>query len=252
MAPSLPLFLILLFTGLPGADNVSTVFTVSMKSLQEGDSGYYWCAAEIGGAGTVDDRAYLYLTVTAGTLELWVDYQDMTGVQGGNVSVQCHYRNHGSMKKWCRSGGSCEAGNSGNARISDNSRGKVFTVTVSGLKMQDAGWYWCAAGGLQIPVHITVTLPTTTVTTTTESSNSLQKTAMTVSTSTSATTSITVTQTSPTVEQSTAENWDCCGLPDMHHDSHQEDMAHLQGESKRGLRRVTMECYIAFMEVGLP
>ncbi|XP_036374249.1 polymeric immunoglobulin receptor-like [Megalops cyprinoides] len=144
-------------------DPAHQVFTVSMTNLQEGDSGYYWCAVEIGGAGTVDDSASMYLSVTAGTPGLWVDQQEVTGVEGGSVRVQCHYSNRGDMKKWCRSGSSCVAGNSGNVRISDD-----FTVTVSGLKMQDTGWYWCAAGDLQIPVHITVTQPATAVTTSKE------------------------------------------------------------------------------------
>ncbi|TWW78624.1 hypothetical protein D4764_11G0007450 [Takifugu flavidus] len=32
----------------------------------------------------------------------------------------------------------------------------VFTVTMSGLKMEDSGWYWCSRGDLQMPVQIIV------------------------------------------------------------------------------------------------
>ncbi|XP_036374260.1 polymeric immunoglobulin receptor-like [Megalops cyprinoides] len=148
-------------------DPAHQVFTVSMKNLQKRDSGYYWCAVEIGGTETLDDFACLHLTVTAGTPGLWVDQQEVTGVEGGSVRVQCRYSNRGdTKKKWCRSRGSCVAGNSGNVKISDDRLNKVFTVTVRRLERKDTGWYWCAAGDLQIPVHITVTQPTTTVTTT--------------------------------------------------------------------------------------
>ncbi|XP_036374271.1 polymeric immunoglobulin receptor-like [Megalops cyprinoides] len=148
-------------------DPAHQVFTVSMKSLQEGDSEYYWCAIEIGGTETLDDFACLHLTVTAGTPGLWVDQQEVTGVEGGSVRVQCRYSNRGDTKKWCRSWGSCVAGNSGNVRISDDRLNNVFTVTVRRLERKDTGWYWCAAGDLQIPVHITVTQPATAVTTST-------------------------------------------------------------------------------------
>ncbi|TWW54923.1 hypothetical protein D4764_0190400 [Takifugu flavidus] len=33
---------------------------------------------------------------------------------------------------------------------------RVFTVTMSGLKMEDSGWYWCSRGDLQMPVQIIV------------------------------------------------------------------------------------------------
>uniref|UniRef100_A0A3B4CK54 Ig-like domain-containing protein n=1 Tax=Pygocentrus nattereri TaxID=42514 RepID=A0A3B4CK54_PYGNA len=48
------------------------MFTVELKSLQDSDSGHYWCAVEIGGRGTPDDKDYLYLTVSAGKKSLCV------------------------------------------------------------------------------------------------------------------------------------------------------------------------------------
>uniref|UniRef100_A0A3B5KGZ4 Immunoglobulin domain-containing protein n=1 Tax=Takifugu rubripes TaxID=31033 RepID=A0A3B5KGZ4_TAKRU len=33
---------------------------------------------------------------------------------------------------------------------------QIFTVTMSGLKMEDSGWYWCSRGDLQMPVQIIV------------------------------------------------------------------------------------------------
>ncbi|XP_061086570.1 polymeric immunoglobulin receptor-like [Conger conger] len=123
-----------------------------MTKLQMKDSGYYWCAVEIQGAR--DKGAYLYLSVTA----------------GGHVSVLCHYNEPSSMKKWCRIGGSCvevNPGKSGRSEMKDDRSKKVFTVTVRELNTEDTGWYWCAAGELQIPVHLTVTQKTTMTTVTT-------------------------------------------------------------------------------------
>ncbi|XP_064189862.1 CMRF35-like molecule 8 isoform X2 [Anguilla rostrata] len=149
------------------------VFTVTMAKLNTEDSGYYWCAVEIGDHLTVDERKYLYLSVTAGTPGLWVDQQEVTGVEGGHVSVQCHYDEPSSMKKLCRAEGSCVEVNSGRLDIKDNRSKKVFIVTMRELNREDAGWYWCAAGELQIPVHITVTRKTTTTTVTTALCTSL-------------------------------------------------------------------------------
>ncbi|XP_061086571.1 polymeric immunoglobulin receptor-like [Conger conger] len=149
-------------------DPTHHVFTVTMRKLQMMDSGSYWCAVEIQRAG--DKGAYLYLSVTAGTPGLWVKQQEVAGVEGGHVSVLCHYNEPRRMKMWCRIGGSCvpvNSGKSGRSELKDDRSKKVFTVTVRELNMEDTGWYWCAAGKLQIPVHLTVTQKTTTATVTT-------------------------------------------------------------------------------------
>ncbi|XP_061086572.1 uncharacterized protein LOC133121425 [Conger conger] len=154
-------------------DPTHHVFTVTMRKLQMKDSGHYWCAVEIQGAR--DKKAYLYLSVTAGPPGLWVEQQEVAGVEGGHVSVPCHYNEPRSMKMWCRIGGSCvevNPGKSGRSEIKDDRSKKVFTVTVRELNMEDTGWYWCIAGELQIPVHLTVTQKTTTATVTTSATSS--------------------------------------------------------------------------------
>uniref|UniRef100_A0A3B4EPC3 Ig-like domain-containing protein n=1 Tax=Pygocentrus nattereri TaxID=42514 RepID=A0A3B4EPC3_PYGNA len=46
------------------------MFTVELKSLQDSDSGHYWCCAvEITGTGS-DDGDYVYLTVSSGKTSL--------------------------------------------------------------------------------------------------------------------------------------------------------------------------------------
>ncbi|XP_055758356.1 CMRF35-like molecule 1 isoform X2 [Salvelinus fontinalis] len=99
----------------------------------------------------------------------------MTGVVGGSVTVLCYYSSYGGSGRWCRMGGSCVAVGSSGAfegtvvklEQRKTTNGYVLTVTMSGLMMENTGWYWCEKGKLQMPVHITVNQPTTTQSTTT-------------------------------------------------------------------------------------
>ncbi|KAM9439735.1 polymeric immunoglobulin receptor-like isoform 2-T2 [Clarias gariepinus] len=134
------------------------MFTVEINSVS--DYGWYWCAIEIGGIWDPDDRNYLYLTVSKDP-DLSVVKSSVKGEEGGSVTVQClysaAYRN--TQKYWCRfKDRSCEtvgmASQDLEVDISDN--GSSFSVEIRGLKKSDAGWYWCGAGDLQVPVHIRV------------------------------------------------------------------------------------------------
>nr|XP_046213821.1 polymeric immunoglobulin receptor-like isoform X3 [Oncorhynchus gorbuscha] len=146
------------------------VFTVTMTSLSPSDSDYYWCIVER--KKEADDGVRLQISVTPGTPELYVDQQELTGVVGGSVTVLCYYSSQRSSGRWCRMGGSCVAVGHSRALdgtfvklVQDQSRttnGYVLMVTMSGLMMENTGWYWCEKGNLQMPVHITVNQPTTT------------------------------------------------------------------------------------------
>ncbi|XP_031679696.1 polymeric immunoglobulin receptor-like isoform X1 [Oncorhynchus kisutch] len=144
------------------------IFTVTMTDLVSRDYGNYRCVVEING-GTDFMIQRFYLSVTPGTPELYVEQQEVTGVEGGSITVCCYYSNSGDMK-WCRMGGDCVSGNSGTLngtsvtlmRTSDANNRKVLTVTMSGLKMENTDWYWCRVGELEMPVHITVSQQTAT------------------------------------------------------------------------------------------
>ena len=110
---------------------------------------------------------WVFILWSSGTPRLWVEQQEVAGVEGDHVSVGCHYNYPSSVKKWCRIQGSCvevNSAESGRSQIKDDRSKYIFTVTVRELNREDTGWYWCAAGELQIPVHITVTQRTTTTT----------------------------------------------------------------------------------------
>ncbi|MBN3294820.1 CLM6 protein, partial [Amia calva] len=138
-----------------------------MWRLETGDSGWYWCAVEIKGYETPDDRVYLYLTVTEDAGVPYVVNPTVTGQIGGEVSVQCRYGNpyRSRQKQWCRSGdwSSCQKAGSpgtaghGSVLITDHTAEGLFSVTVSGLRPEDQGWYWCDISDQQLPVYLKVT-----------------------------------------------------------------------------------------------
>ncbi|KAK7124347.1 hypothetical protein R3I94_018652 [Phoxinus phoxinus] len=138
------------------------VTTMTMTNLRSRDSNRYWCAVTKPGSNV---RTSLDLTVTEGTPDLSVASNRVSGEEGGNVTVQCLYSDKllDEEKKWCRSGDlrSCqtaqdlEPSRGAALQINDTNDG-VYTVTLTGLKKTDAGWFWCMAGEVQAPVHINV------------------------------------------------------------------------------------------------
>ncbi|XP_066512685.1 polymeric immunoglobulin receptor-like, partial [Hoplias malabaricus] len=132
------------------------MFTVELNSLQDSDSGGYWCAVEIKGGS--DDGDYLYLTVSADPAVSVINSR-VSGQEGGSVSVQCLYRTDykNKQKQWCRfRDWRCLTSQNSAVQISDDGRGAV-SVEMSGLKKSDAGWYWFSAEDVGVTVHLTVT-----------------------------------------------------------------------------------------------
>ncbi|XP_039857936.1 polymeric immunoglobulin receptor-like isoform X2 [Simochromis diagramma] len=147
-------------------DKKEQIFTVTINHLTNQNT-HYWCGLK---NTALDNGVYFQLLVTNGTPSLYVDHQRITGYIGENITIRCHHSNSGEMK-WCRLGRNCVTGSSGSidgttvtAHISEPN---VFTVTMSGLRTKDSGWYWCAEGDIQIPVYLNVTENTTTTPTTT-------------------------------------------------------------------------------------
>ncbi|XP_072524460.1 polymeric immunoglobulin receptor-like [Salminus brasiliensis] len=137
------------------------MFTVELNSLQDSDSGYYWCAVEIGDSY---DRDYVDLTVSADPA-VRVENSRVSGQEGGSVSVQCFYSAEykNEEKKWCRfkdstcySGGRTNTSQSSAVLVADYGTGS-FRVEMSGLQKSDVGWYWFSAGDVGVTVHLTVT-----------------------------------------------------------------------------------------------
>ncbi|XP_046733052.1 polymeric immunoglobulin receptor-like [Silurus meridionalis] len=142
-----------------------SLFTVTMKDLQTGNTGSYWCAVEIEGPAH-DVTEQLSITVKADP-DLSVRESSVSGDEGGSVTVQCLYSAayQKTQKKWCRfRDRSCNSvtrtDTSQNSAIIISDDGKSsFSVQMSGLKKTVVGWYWCSAGDLEVPVHISVRDP---------------------------------------------------------------------------------------------
>ncbi|XP_072563783.1 polymeric immunoglobulin receptor-like [Paramormyrops kingsleyae] len=148
-------------------DPEQRVSTVTMNNLKIEDANYYWCSVMTSGHSDFGD--WVELSVTDGSPGLSVDKQEVTGVEGDSVSVQCRYGDRSREMKWCKIRGSCVSGNSGSldgrpVEIRDDRVNKVLSVTMWGLERKDTGWYWCDDGYQQIPVHITVNETTTAIT----------------------------------------------------------------------------------------
>ncbi|XP_059915084.1 polymeric immunoglobulin receptor isoform X2 [Gadus macrocephalus] len=144
-------------------DPAQQVFTVTMADLTEDQAGWYHCGAEEGGIWSKDPSAAVYLSVVHG---MSVVNNRLDGEEGGSVAVDCLYskRFRDIKKSWCRSGdpGSCQfTGAEGrfdspSVTIADDRVG-AFTVTLSKLRMADAGWYWCGVGTQKTAVQVLVT-----------------------------------------------------------------------------------------------
>ncbi|XP_039994995.1 uncharacterized protein LOC120796337 [Xiphias gladius] len=143
-------------------DKKQRIFTVTIKDLTDQDTDY-WCSVEI--IEGRDVKQYFHLSVTRGSPRLYVDHQEIKGFNGHSVNINCRNRNAGE-KRFCRLGGNCVNGTRGSidgttVTITTRVPG-VFTVTMSGLTTKSSGWYSCATGDLQMPVHVTVTEKPTT------------------------------------------------------------------------------------------
>ncbi|XP_039477749.1 polymeric immunoglobulin receptor-like isoform X5 [Oreochromis aureus] len=138
-------------------DKNQQIFTVTIKQLAY-ENADYWCVVEINNGP--DHGKYFKLSVTSWTPSLYVDHQRITGYIGENITIRCRHSYSGKMK-WCRLGYHCVTGSSGSidgaAVTTHMSKPNVFTVTMSGLKSENSGWYWCAKGDIQIPVYLNVT-----------------------------------------------------------------------------------------------
>ncbi|KAG9278708.1 polymeric immunoglobulin receptor-like [Astyanax mexicanus] len=138
------------------------LFTVTMRNLQTGDTGSYWCAVEIDGG--LDVNKQIYITVKSDP-DVSVVESSVEGQEGGGVRIQCLYSAgyQSEQKQWCRfkdrwcyKVGRTHTSQNSAVQISDDGRSRSFSVEMSGLKKSDAGWYWCNVGKLEVPVHLSV------------------------------------------------------------------------------------------------
>ncbi|XP_051969383.1 uncharacterized protein si:ch1073-59l16.1 isoform X4 [Xyrauchen texanus] len=134
-------------------DTSHNIFTVHMNNIQE--SGNFWCAVRIPYGW--DKRTGFFLEVTEGPPRLQLDNQSF---EDGTVTIRFSHR--GSTQgniQWCKLGEHCmeeKYGTLNGASVLIRNDQEYIIVTMSNLKKENTGWYWCSVGDLQMPVHITL------------------------------------------------------------------------------------------------
>ncbi|XP_067218148.1 polymeric immunoglobulin receptor-like isoform X3 [Chanodichthys erythropterus] len=138
-----------------------SLFTVTMRNLQDKDTGGYSCAVETDGLSTITYNIYLRVQPAP---VVSVVSSSVSGHEGGNVSVQCFYSSgyQDKLKQWCRykdqscyTVGRTDTSQNSSVQISDDGR-RSFTVLMTGLRLSDSGWFFCSAREAMNPVQLTV------------------------------------------------------------------------------------------------
>ncbi|KAI7809961.1 polymeric immunoglobulin receptor-like group 3-10 transcript variant 2 [Triplophysa rosa] len=130
-----------------------SLFTVTMRNLTHGGS--YFCVVEN------ESLFETYINVQPAPPDVSVVSSNVSGDEGGNISVKCLYSSayKNKHKQWCRyKDKRCYTSQNSSVEISDDERAS-FTVLMSGLMLEDSGWYFCSVDHLQAPVYLTVTVP---------------------------------------------------------------------------------------------
>ncbi|XP_059357137.1 polymeric immunoglobulin receptor-like isoform X2 [Carassius carassius] len=142
-----------------------SLFTVTMRNLQNKHNGRYYCVVETG-EQPPKNITYEYQLFIQAAPDVSVVSSSVSGHEGGDISVQCLYSSgyQNKVKQWCRykdqrcyTVGRTDTSQNSSVQISEDDERRSFTVLMTGLRRTDSGWYFCSAGETLYPVHITVT-----------------------------------------------------------------------------------------------
>ncbi|KAJ1211498.1 hypothetical protein NDU88_006857 [Pleurodeles waltl] len=147
-------------------------FTVLMEGLRLEDAGIYFCGIDRPGSGHPTFPVSVVVLTARG--QALTGPSEVTGTRGGSVSIECSYvaEYHDSPKYWCRGAGlfcntlvktsiSGREVRKDRVTIRDAPCTGTFTVVMEGLRLEDAGIYWCgtvkpAASDSLFPVSVVV------------------------------------------------------------------------------------------------
>ncbi|XP_050957171.1 polymeric immunoglobulin receptor-like [Labeo rohita] len=141
-----------------------SLFTVTMRNLQNKHTGFYYCVVETGEQPPINTLFEAYLKIQSDP-DVSVVSSSVSGHEGGDISVQCLYSSgyQNKLKQWCRykdqscyTVGRTDTSQNSSVQISDDGR-RSFTVLMTGLRLNDSGWYFCSVGEALNPVHVTIT-----------------------------------------------------------------------------------------------
>ncbi|XP_067298478.1 CMRF35-like molecule 1, partial [Pseudorasbora parva] len=152
-------------------DNTTAkVFTVTITDLRTEDEGRYWCAVE---RTLATDRAitdvYSEIYLQFKQAVVVGDPETVIGHRGERVDIRCTYDSgyEANQKYFCR--GNCLFSNkiiikSGSPAkderfsLTDDTTARVFTVTITDLRTEDEGRYWCAVERTLTDVYSEISL----------------------------------------------------------------------------------------------
>ncbi|PKK23079.1 polymeric immunoglobulin receptor-like [Columba livia] len=134
----------------------SGVFKILINDLKKEDSGLYMCGTgKLSGGDSL--QAVALQVTTASTLPKRPKL--LSGTVGGSLSLKCHYDPQGNyeQKYLCRwKEASCALLVDADGFVHESYKGRIqitsgaqengtYTVVMSHLREEDAGWYWCGA-----------------------------------------------------------------------------------------------------------
>ncbi|KAI5614791.1 polymeric immunoglobulin receptor-like, partial [Silurus asotus] len=135
-------------------DRTEQIFTVSIRNVNEQDSGEYWCGAEA--AWTSDHGYKVYFTQISLTVTDGGASKEVTGYSGGEVLIKCKYDAEytQNLKYFCKgSWPGCsdliKTGDknmwvtSGRFSLFDDTKSAEFRVMIREITVEDTGTYQC-------------------------------------------------------------------------------------------------------------
>ncbi|KAL0151822.1 hypothetical protein M9458_052823, partial [Cirrhinus mrigala] len=145
------------------SDSTAGVFTVIISNVSRRDAGVYWC-----GAGT--KHKHVTSVSLTNKHELTLTMPPVVGREGDSAEIKCPYdaKYAKEIKHLCK--GKCFTKDARNIIRSDEDHVKkpkisvkddtelnLFTVTMTDLRAEDAGKYWCAVKDVfNLPIELMI------------------------------------------------------------------------------------------------
>uniref|UniRef100_A0A673J6G9 Si:ch211-114l13.12 n=1 Tax=Sinocyclocheilus rhinocerous TaxID=307959 RepID=A0A673J6G9_9TELE len=128
-------------------DKTAHIFTVTITDVRTEDEGKYWCGIETG-LGKLDDFTEICLEIKHGKSEYTVCVSLAVHMNTVELKSDVKFICKGSDPSLCEKSAirvSSESNSNGRFSLSDNEPAGVFTVTITDLREEDSGIYWCGA-----------------------------------------------------------------------------------------------------------
>uniref|UniRef100_A0A5F8G5E2 Polymeric immunoglobulin receptor n=1 Tax=Monodelphis domestica TaxID=13616 RepID=A0A5F8G5E2_MONDO len=121
-------------------------FTVLLNQLTSEDAGYYWCLSN----GEHNRKSSVRIDIIEDQ-PLLIAPRNIIAQLGQTLNISCHFpcKFYSYEKYWCRwSNHGCETlstqdGGNSMAFVDCNQNSKIVSLTLSSVRREHEGWYWC-------------------------------------------------------------------------------------------------------------